>query len=158
MWLLLIVAVAMLWLIGRTQGGGNAQGGINDVASENPIGWGFPAGLPDAVAQVESGGRQYDANGNIITSSAGAIGIMQLEPATAAGLGVDPYNQAQNIAGGTEYLKQLYDRYNGDLGNTLAAYNWGPGNVDRALNSGSPFPHSVQNYIAKVLSLLGLGA
>ena len=152
MWLLLVIAVALLWLIGRAQGGGNSQGGT--LSFENPIS-GFPSGLPDAVAQVESGNRQYDANGNVITSSAGAIGIMQLEPGTAADLGVNPYDPIQNVQGGTDYLRRLYDQFGGDLNNTLAAYNWGPGNVERALQNNRPFPGSVQDYIAKVLRILG---
>ncbi len=115
----------------------------------------LPANLPYAVAQVESGGQQYDANGNVVTSSAGAIGMMQLMPGTAQDLGVDPYDPAQNLAGGTTYLGNLYAQYGGDLGNTLAAYNWGPGNVNRALASGSPYPGSVQTYIGKVMALLG---
>ena len=127
------------------------------MSFENPIS-GFPSGLPDAVAQVESGGRQYDANGNVIVSSAGAIGEMQLEPGTAADLGVNPYDPAQNRTGGTEYLQQLYSQFNGDLNSTLAAYNWGPGNVTRALQNNRPFPQSVQDYIAKVLRVLGMGA
>lgn len=114
----------------------------------------IPAGLQSAVAQVESGNRQFDANGNIITSPTGALGIMQLEPATAAGLGVDPYDPEQNVQGGTAYLTQLYNRFNGDLAKTLAAYNWGPGNVEKADASGTPYPSSVQGYIQKVLSLL----
>lgn len=103
---------------------------------------------------VESGGRQYDSNGNVITSSAGAIGIMQLMPGTASDEGVNPYDPEQNFAGGEAYLQQLYAKY-GDWPTALAAYNWGPGNVDNALASGSGFPSSVQNYVASVESELG---
>lgn len=127
------------------------------MSFEDPIS-AFPSGLPDAVAQVESGGRQYDANGNVIVSSAGAIGEMQLEPGTAADLGVNPYDPTQNRTGGTEYLQQLYSQFGGDLNSTLAAYNWGPGNVTRALQNNRPFPQSVQDYIAKVLRVLGMRA
>ena len=115
---------------------------------------GIPPGLPAAVAQVESGGRQYDANGNVVTSSAGAIGIMQLLPSTAADYGVDPYDAAQNVEGGTAYLNDLYSQF-GDVPDTLAAYNYGPGNVSRDLANGTPFPASVRGYIAKVLAALG---
>lgn len=152
MWLLLIVAVALIWLIGQSQGGGNADsvdysgGGLADLLK-------LPSGLPGAVAQVESGNRQYDANGNPIISSAGAIGIMQLEPATAADLGVDPYDPAQNVEGGTRYLQQLYNQFGGNPENTLAAYNWGPGNVERALQTGQPFPASVMQYVRNVLAI-----
>lgn len=107
-----------------------------------------------AVQQVESGGRQYDADGNVITSSAGAIGIMQLEPATAASLGVNPYDEQQNIQGGTQYLQQLFAQF-GDWVKALAAYNWGPGNVERADAAGEAYPTSVQDYAQKVLGIAG---
>lgn len=162
MWLLLIIAVALLWLYSRSQGsaasastsGGDTDypgGALSDLMK-------IPDGLAAAVAQVESGNRQYDSNGNVLTSPAGALGIMQLEPATAAQLGVDPNDPTENVAGGTEYLNQLYKEFNGDLNNTLAAYNWGPGNVQTALQNGTPFPGSVQSYVQKVLSIFGGGS
>lgn len=144
--LILVIAVVLLWLISRERG--NGQKPSNSVD--------FP-GLANAVAQVESGGRQYDSNGNVIVSSAGAIGEMQLMPGTAADLGVNPYDQAQNVQGGTDYLAQLYSQFNGDLNDTLAAYNWGPGNVQRAIQNGQSFPSSVLAYIDKVLSVFNGG-
>ena len=157
MWLLLIIAVALLWLISRSQGSAASTASLPYTQPGGRLSelLRIPDGLQAAVAQVESGNRQTDANGNTIVSSAGAIGIMQLEPATAADLGVDPYDPTQNVEGGTDYLNQLYTKYSGDLSNTLAAYNWGPGNVDRALENGDPFPVSVQGYISKVLSIFG---
>jgi soluble lytic murein transglycosylase-like protein len=107
-----------------------------------------------AVAHFESGGRQVDSQGNVITSSAGAVGIMQLMPSTAAGLGVDPYNADDNQRGGTLYLQQLYARF-GNWHDALAAYNWGPGNVNKALSSGSSFPQSVENYVSNIAGYLG---
>jgi soluble lytic murein transglycosylase-like protein len=103
-----------------------------------------------AVIQRESSGRQTDASGGTLTSKAGALGLMQLEPATAAQLGVDPNDAQQNVAGGTKYLLQLFQKY-GDWFNALAAYNWGPGNVDRALANGTPFPAGVSNYASGVM-------
>ncbi len=77
-----------------------------------------------AVAKHESNFRP-DA-----VSYAGAVGVMQLMPGTAASLGVsDSYNAEQNIMGGAKLLKQLLEKYNGDLDLTLAAYNAGEGNV-----------------------------
>jgi soluble lytic murein transglycosylase-like protein len=104
-----------------------------------------------SVAQVESGGRQFDSNGRIMTSKVGALGIMQLMSSTAAGLGVDPYDPAQNKEGGTRYLGQLFSEF-GNWVDALAAYNWGPGNVRKAQAQGQSYPAKVQGYVQKVLS------
>src|SRR5437879_8034865 len=95
---------------------------IQQLVADTAVSLGIDPALALAVADAESG---FDPSA---LSSAGAIGVMQLEPETAAGLGVDPSDPAANIRGGLVYLKQQLNRF-GDVGMALAAYNWGPERV-----------------------------
>jgi hypothetical protein len=96
----------------------------------------------------------YKETGNLknpesARSRAGALGVMQLMPKTAKELGVDPLNPEDNIRGGVMYLKKMYDKYQ-DPTLALAAYNAGPGRVDKALKSGrgiEGLPRETQNYV-----------
>lgn len=107
---------------------------------------GIDPSLVRAVAQAESG---LDARA---VSPAGAKGVMQLMDGTARALGVvDPFDAAQNIAGGARYLKQMLGRYGGDVRRALAAYNTGPGAVDR--HGGVPPYAETQAYVQRVLRL-----
>jgi soluble lytic murein transglycosylase-like protein len=83
------------------------------------------------------------------TSPAGAMGLTQLMPATAAGLGVtNPSDPAQNLEGGAKYLKQQLDRFGGDVSKALAAYNAGPGAVQKY--NGVPPYAETQNYVKNI--------
>lgn len=98
------------------------------------------------VAQVES---NCDTNA---VSSAGAIGVMQLMPATARELGVDPRNPEQNILGGAAYLRAQLDRFDGRIDLALAAYNAGPAAVARR-QAPPPYPET-RRYLERNFELL----
>jgi soluble lytic murein transglycosylase-like protein len=102
--------------------------------------------LIDIVARQESG---YRANA---VSKAGAIGVMQLMPATARALRVDPHDPIDNIEGGARYLRMLLDRFGGRVDLTLAAYNAGPAAVDRY--GGIPPYRETRAYVAAGLARL----
>ena len=114
-----------------------------DLFNEAAATYGVDVNLLTAIAKQES---NFKADA---VSSAGAIGIMQLMPATAESLGVsDPYDARENIMGGAKYIRQMLDRYDGDVTLALAAYNAGSGNV--AKYGGVPPFTETQNYVAKV--------
>jgi soluble lytic murein transglycosylase-like protein len=104
----------------------------------------LPPAIVHAVARAESGYRQ-DA-----ISRKGAIGVMQLMPATAKGLQADPYDAEQNTQAGAQYLRDLLVKYKGDVPKALAAYNAGPGAVDKY---GAVPPYAeTRSYVNRVIS------
>ena len=126
----------------KTSGNADIDSIIADAAAELNV----PVNLIHAVAQTESGYNQ-DAR-----SEAGAIGVMQLMPETAEGLGVDPTDLRGNIYGGAKYLRQLMDTFGGDMQKVIAAYNAGPGAVQK--HGGIPPYEETQNYVQKVMGNL----
>ena len=100
-----------------------------------------------SVIQQESGFRPC------AVSNHGAQGLMQLMPATAAELGVaDSFDPVENVTAGSKYLRQLLDRYGGDLLRALGAYNAGPTTVDEA--GGIPAIPETQDYVSSIFSRL----
>ena len=81
-----------------------------------------------SIAHIESRHRHF-VGGQVIRSTAGALGVMQLMPETAAGLGVNPHNLEDNIDGGVRYFRQRLDLSGGDVPTAIAMYYAGIGNV-----------------------------
>jgi cell division septation protein DedD len=106
-----------------------------------------------SVMRVESGGNEYQ-DGQLITSPAGAMGLMQVMPETYAevrdryGLSDDPFDPHQNILAGTAYLREMYDIY-GSPG-FLAAYNAGPRRLDDYLSNNRSLPDETRRYVAMI--------
>lgn len=113
-----------------------------------------PAPWIAAVMQVESGGRTM-LGGRSITSSAGAMGLMQIMPATYTelrqryGLGPNPYDPHDNVFAGAAYLHEMYRRYGYPL--LFAAYQAGPARVDTWLFDGKPLPDVTRAYLRNVI-------
>ncbi len=108
--------------------------------------YGVPPALVAAVMHAESG---FNSNAR---STAGAMGLMQLMPGTAAGLGVtDPWDPAQNTDAGARLLRDLLDNYDGDLRRAIQAYNAGRGAVDR-FDGDVPYEET-RRFLARVLGL-----
>lgn len=116
--------------------------------------FGIPEAWIWAVMRVESAGNAR------AVSSAGAIGLMQIMPATWAqlrtryGLGSDPFDVRDNIMAGAAYLREMYDRY-GNASAMLAAYNAGPGRYDDHISHGRPLPAETAAYLARLGSVTG---
>ncbi len=126
---------------------GNTLASIFQKAAET---YGVSYTLLTAMAKQES---NFQANA---TSKSGAMGIMQLMPATAASLGCEnAYDPEQNIMAGAKYISQLLEKYDGNVSLALAAYNAGSNNVDKY--GGIPPFDETQNYVAKITAYMNEG-
>jgi soluble lytic murein transglycosylase-like protein len=113
-----------------------------ELAEAAALKYGLPVSLVQSVMAAESAGRA-DA-----ISPKGAIGLMQLMPDTAKDLGVDPHDPVQNVDGGTRYLRDLLIKYEGRLWLALAAYNAGPGAVQK-YGTIPPYRETI-NYVYRI--------
>lgn len=138
-------------------GGRLAQRDVEAAIRAQATALGLPPDFAAAIARRESGFNQTNAQGGILTSPRGALGIMQLMPGTAAELGVDPTNPRQNIVGGLRYLSQLSQSplvRSGDgavdWSRVAAAYNAGPGRFAQFATEGRGLPQETLAYVAAV--------
>jgi len=125
-------------------------GGYGEAIQKAAQKYDIPVHILAVMFHHESDGFAPDVVSGSRNSSAGAIGIAQFMPGTAAVMGVDPRNPQQAIDGGAKYLKQMLDMFGGDMRLALTAYNAGPGNVQRY---GGPIPGNdeSQNYYKRVM-------
>jgi soluble lytic murein transglycosylase-like protein len=119
--------------------------GLDPIIAKASRRYGVDVGLIKAVIKAESNFNPQ------AVSHAGAQGLMQLMPATARSLGVsNSFDPEQNVMAGTRFLSDMLQRYNGDLDSALAAYNWGPGNVDKRPDR---LPRETRDYLSRVKQL-----
>ena len=118
---------------------------VEDLIMQTAVEQGVDPQLVRAIATAESNMNQDEI------SPVGAIGVMQLMPETAQALGVNPYDVNENVLGGTIYLKQMLDTFDGNVPLAVAAYNAGPNAVKRY--GGIPPYAETQNYVGRVMDM-----
>jgi soluble lytic murein transglycosylase-like protein len=134
-------------VIGSVNGKINYKGDFNQIIDSTSKKYNINSAIIKAVIKAES---NFDPS---VVSSAGAMGLMQLMPDTALSLGVvEPFDPMENIEGGVKYLKDMLNKFGGNLELALAAYNAGPGNVTKY--GGIPPFQETQNYVAKIMGYI----
>ena len=118
---------------------------VEDMIMQTAYEYGVDPKLVRAIAIAES-----DMNQDEI-SPVGAIGVMQLMPETAESLGVNPYDEGENIVGGVRYIREMLETFDGDVPLAVAAYNAGPAAVKRY--GGIPPYAETQSYVGRVMDL-----
>jgi len=139
----------------------------NALAGETTASTPYAAPIAEAAQRFDIPERwiwavmRAESNGDLrAVSTVGAMGLMQIMPATWVSLraryrlGSDPFDVRDNILAGAAYLREMYDRY-GDVTAMLAAYNAGPGRTDEYLSRGRPLPVATRTYIANLTSITG---
>ena len=115
----------------------------------------YPQVRKELITSIAASESNFDPK---VVSPKGAQGVMQLMPATGKEMGVtDPFDVQQNVRGGTRYFAQQLTKYKGNEALALAAYNWGPGNVDEVKGDLSKMPASVQTYVKTTLQRASAG-
>jgi soluble lytic murein transglycosylase-like protein len=134
-------------VIGSVNGKISYKGDFNQIIESTSKKYNINSSIIKAVIKAES---NFDPS---VVSSAGAMGLMQLMPDTALSLGVvEPFDPMENIEGGVKYLKDMLNKFGGNLELALAAYNAGPGNVTKY--GGIPPFQETQNYVAKIMGYI----
>lgn len=152
-WWLFLLAAGIMATAGGVMYARTADARANEARYRGAIAaaearYGIPAGLLHRLLYQESRFRTDIITG-ALRSPAGAVGIAQFLPSTAAELGIDPLDPMQAIEGAARYLRQQFDRF-GSWALALAAYNAGPGNVQRY--GGIPPFDETKRYVAEILS------
>lgn len=147
------VALAALALIAAAPAGAQSVLNWRPYVEQASARFGVPVEWVERVVQAESGGRTV-LDGRPITSHAGAMGLMQIMPATWAdlrarlGLGTNPHHPRDNIMAGTFYLRLMYERFG--YPGMFAAYNAGPGRYSEYVSRGRALPSETRAYLATV--------
>ncbi len=148
-----VTAIACVATVLSSAAQGRESERWREIAVDAADRFGLPVEWVMRVIEAESAGRT-ELGGRPITSHAGAMGLMQIMPATWAGLraqyglGDDPHDPRDNIVAGTAYLRAMYDRFG--YPGLFGAYNAGPGRYAQYVTAGRPLPRETRDYMTKI--------